>query len=253
MHLNRTRVTLLCLLAVLSVSAVVSASASAAIERKWVVCVEGPTTEPPTKYDNHKCNTKAKPLSERKWEWVVVTTGKTEKVVSSGGEFKLVAGTKSITCKKVKDTGTITGATPGIGEATAITFEECATGQTGCKVKSAGGTFGTINVTNIPTKLEERETSTKVKVLADNFEQKTIGLNKEFVTLEFEPETGKSCSEYPATKVKGAVAAQVMETGELVFPNPELKGNTLEAFGIAAKLTGTDTQELENGWAVSGI
>ncbi len=98
-------------------------------------------------------------------------------------------------------------------------------------------------VEKIPTVLVERGGK-----LADEFKG-----GAEFVTLEFEPETGKSCSEYPTTKVKEQVAAEVINLAngnvELNFPEPELAGNTLEAFGLPAKLVGKATEELENGWA----
>lgn len=217
--------------------------------RLWDVCEEGGGSG--TKYKTHKC--KSNESGSGKWEWVVKESATyKENVKDSGGEFTLVAGGKTITCKKLKSEGTITGGMPGTDEATKITFEECTTGQAGCNVKSAGGTLKTIVVTAIPTKLEERETSKGVTVLADNFEQNAT--TKRFVTLEFEPETGKSCSEYPETEVKGDVAAEIVTgTGELNFPSPELKGNTLQAFGDAAKLTGKDTQELTNEWAYTAI
>ena len=103
-------------------------------------------------------------------------------------------------------------------------------------------------MTNIPTVLVEREPSGGgARKLADNFEQNPT--TKEFVTLVF----AGTCSEYPETEVKGTVAAEVINLTngniELNFPEPELKGNTLKAFGVAAKLTGRVREELENGWA----
>jgi hypothetical protein len=83
-------------------------------------------------------------------------------------------------------------------------------------------------------------------VLADEFQENPT--TKEFITLKFLAETGGSCSEYPETKVKGQVAGKVNNATEsLEFTEPELAGNTLEAFGKAAKFFGTAKQELANG------
>jgi hypothetical protein len=232
-----------------------------AFNKVWEVCTKatgGLNVEPPAKYDEHKCNTQAKALVEREWEFQTLAAAESSKVVSEGGEFKLTVETKVITCKKVTDKGTITGGSPGTDLAAEIKFTECKTAQTGCLVKSAGQPNGTIVATNIPTVLVEREPGGGgAKKLAD--ELKENATTKEFVTLKFEAEAGKSCSEYPETKVKGQVAAEtVTGTGELNFPSPELKGNTLTAFGKAAKLTGKDTQAVvqaftetvAEGWAV---
>lgn len=261
MTCNRLRLLLVSLLAVFAVGAVASASSASAFNLEWEVCektTESPIKEPPEKFDNHKCNSKAKALAEREWEFKKLAAGAERKTVSSGGVFTLVAGGKTITCQKVADTGTITGGKPGTDLAAEIRFTECKTGQTGCLVKTAGQANGTIVVVNIPTVLVEREPSGGgAKKLADEFKENAT--TKEFVTLKFEAEAGKSCSEYTETKVKGQVAAEtVTGTGELNFPSPELKGNTLKAFGIAAKLTGKVTveviqtlgEEFGSGWAV---
>jgi hypothetical protein len=122
-----------------------------------------------------------------------LAASKKRKVTSSGGEFKLKAGTLTITCKKVTDKGTITGGKPGTDLAEEIKFTECTTGQAGCKVRSSDKpAFGTINTTNIPTKLEQRLVGEE-EILVDNFEQKEVSPGKfEFVTLQFEAEAGKS-------------------------------------------------------------
>lgn len=221
---------------------------------QWDVCEEGTGTG--TKYTEHKCTTVS---GTGKWEWKVLTAAtETRKVISSGGEFKLKAGTLTVTCKKVADKGTITGGKPGTDLAEEIKFTECTTGEAGCEVKSAGGVLGTIVVTNIPTKLEQ-VTVGEEEIEVDLFESKTIEnkekeKEKEFVTLEF---SGASCAKpgYVTTKVKGNVAAETVPgTGELNFPSPAITAaDTLNAFGVSATLTGKDTQELENGWAVTAI
>jgi hypothetical protein len=229
----RIRTLMICLLAVCALGAVASASASAS-NLEWEVCKEGGTE----KYTEHKCSNKG---ATGKWSWTKLAAGVKEKVVSEGGAFTLVVfGDHTITCKKVKDKGTLTGGKPGTGLAEEITFEECTTEQGGCKVRSAGGTFGTIVMTNIPIKLEERTTSTKAIVIAVNFEQNPT--TKEFTTLQYEAEPGKSCSSYPEGKLKGAIAAEAVGSGELNFPSPELVGNTWEMFDSPAKMTGKMTQ-----------
>jgi hypothetical protein len=208
------------------------------------------------KFEKNNCATEG---TTKAFEWVTLAAGKTEKVVSNGGEFKLTSGTKVITCKKVKDEGTITGGKPGTDEATTITFEECSTSQAGCNVKSAGGTSKTIAVTGIKTTLKQFLVGEE-EIEGDVFEQKTVENAKgekikEFVTLEFVPETGKSCSEFPETKVKGDVVAETAaNSGELTFPLTPIEVTPkLEAFGIKAILTGKDTQTLVGGAAIRAI
>src|SRR6202043_3568171 len=52
-------------------------------KRWWEVCKEvaGVGSEPPVKYDEHKCNTQLKPVAERKWQWKKLEAGESEKVV----------------------------------------------------------------------------------------------------------------------------------------------------------------------------
>jgi hypothetical protein len=166
-------------------------------------------------------------------------------VLSEGGLFQLIAGAKVVDCEKVTDSGTVL--TGGRDLAAEIHFLNCKTGQSGCDVHSPTAPNGLILVANVPTLLVERENSSKVKVLADEFKENAT--TKEFVTLLFLALSGGSCSEYGTeTKVKGQVAAVVNNgTESLEFTNPELKGNTLEAFGVAAKLFGTDKQMFTNG------
>jgi len=101
-------------------------------------------------------------------------------------------------------------------------------------------------LSNIPTKLEQRLVGEE-EILVDNFEQNVT--TKEFVTLKFEG----TCSEYPETKVKGNVGAEVKNLTnaevELHF-KPELPGNTLEAFGVKALFESQDELSLENAWAL---
>jgi hypothetical protein len=171
----------------------------------------------------------------------------TEHVLSQGGLFILVTGPKIIHCESVTDLALLF--TNGTDLAHEIHFLNCKTGQVGCDVHSHGAPNGLILVRNIPTVIVERENSAKEKVLADEFKENAT--TKEFVSILFLALAGGSCSEYGTeTKVKGQIAAQI--SGELlVFPNPELKGNSLEAFGVASKLFGDDTQMFTNGGVLS--
>jgi hypothetical protein len=86
-------------------------------------------------------------------------------------------------------------------------------------------------------------------VLADEY--KPNATTKKFAVLEVETEAGGLCAKVgKVNAVTGTVAAEVKNVGnevEGVFPNPELKGNTLVAFGSAAKLTGTARTKLKAG------
>ena len=145
-------------------------------------------------------------------------------------------------CKKVTDVGTVG---PGGVDELNIHFLECGTSQAGCDVSSPGAPLGLIQLNNIPTLLTLRENpTTKKQVIADEF--KSNATTKEFVKLVFHALPGGSCSEWPETTVKGQVAAET--NGELLnFTNPELAGNTIEAFGKAAKFVGDANQMLTNG------
>jgi hypothetical protein len=230
---------LVALCAMSAVGAVTSAPSASAFEFRWWGCKEvaGEGKEPPTKYDEHKCNTQAKELKLRKWEWVKEAAKEKWPIFSKGNEFKLTAGTSVVTCKKVKDEGNTEEL--GKDEASTITFTECSTSEAKCKVRNKGGTFGTVVVEKIPTQLVERGGK-----LADEFKENAT--TKEFVTLQFEKEEGGACPTLPETKVKGQVAAECKNLAngevELNFPNPELAGNSLKAFGVAAKLTGKVTE-----------
>jgi hypothetical protein len=212
---------------------------------EWEVCEKGGTEE----WSEHKCNA-GKGTGE--WSWKVLAAGKSYKVtskkVAGSGPEVLKVGTLTISCTEVTNKGTITG--PGKDLAENITFTGCTTGTTGCAVHSPGQPNGTIVLTNIPTKLEQRLVGEE-EILVDNFEQNAT--TKEFVTLEFSGEPCKA-AKYVTTKVKGNVAAEVKNLAngevELDFPEPELPGNTLEAFGAKALFISRDELSLENEWAL---
>jgi hypothetical protein len=168
-------------------------------------------------------------------------------------EFELTNGVKSVKCTKLTGNGTVKAA--GADEAESMRFTGCTASAGKCTAESAGAVKGTILISSISTQLVEREPGGGgAKKLADEFKQNVAG--KEFVTLEFD-EAGAACPGYPKTKVKGQVAAEVTNLAggevELTFPNPELKGNTLEAFGGAARLTGKAKNTLLNGGVLEGL
>jgi len=212
--MSRIRLIMLSMLAVFAVGAVASASASA---HEWLVDGSG----------------------------VTASTA----VTSSGSEFKLtVPGTtKKVKCSTVSDTGNVN--TGGKGEATNVSFKTCTTNETVCKVKSVGSApSGEVVVVNVPTLLVTNGTGVK-----DEFKGSHGLSNTQFVTLEFGEKVNgtkleKKCSNYPeTTEVVGNVSSNVTQEGtkvKLSFPEPELSGNTLEAFGLPATLVGNDTEEV---------
>jgi hypothetical protein len=228
--MSKIRLILLSLLAVLATGAIVSASASAA--HYWKVGTEKVTTA--------------------------------QEVTSSGGTFVLSSAGKEVKCTSVTDKGTVEAS--GKDEASEIKFTGCTASESGteCSVKSAGppAKAGEIIVNNITTELTERfSTEKQATVLADEFKGKAAKEN-EFVTLEIgkkETNSGnkmtEKCANLPeTTKVTGEVAAQVNNTTEeLEFPIKELKGNTLKAFGLAAKLEGKTKQKLVHGGTLEGV
>ncbi|MGH2903621.1 MAG: hypothetical protein ACRDK7_08575 [Solirubrobacteraceae bacterium] len=132
------------MLAVFAFGAVMASTASA--HRVWTVCQEAkpPITEPPAKYDNDVCNTQTKPLEERRWFDGVLPAGTKDKlevveVVAPG--IQLVAGTTTITCKKVTlKEGTIEnilveGKGPTGRDKGTVEFSECTSSVAGCTVK----------------------------------------------------------------------------------------------------------------------
>jgi hypothetical protein len=241
---------LVSLLAVFAISAIASASASA-FKLEWETATCAKVAPGTGEFEDSECNTlKAGGEFAFSWKALGATETKNVETESQAAEYKLTAGGKVITCKNISSAGTITGTKPGTGEATTITFGECTTTEALCKVKSAGSPNGTIVVKNVTIKLVEREPNGGgAKKLAAQFTENAT--TKEFVTLKFEG----TCPNYPETKVLGQVAAEVINLttgeeigdGELNFPSPELKGNTLKAFGVAAKLTGKSIQELVEG------
>ena len=216
---------------------------------EYEVCQEGGTE----KFSEHHCTPGTKEPSG-KWSWLPIEAGKKFAIESTGGEFKLAGGGQESVCKHVTNTGEIGagGASSGI----TLKFTECTNGTGKCEAfaPAANDGKGTIEVSGITDQLVQRKTSGGATVLADEFKENAA--TKEFVTIEFEVPGTEACAETPTTKVKGQVAGECKnitvggqgET-ELIFPNPALLGNSLEAFGVKASLFGTATVSLVNKWS----
>ena len=234
MRSSQIRILFVSLLAVFAFSAVASASSASAHE--WVICSE--FTEAKFEYETlSKCwkNEKITPPKTGKWERE--ETGKHVAVTSTSGTSTLTAGTKKITCTADTDKGWIE-AGGAKDEAEEIKFTGCTTAQTGCKP-----TGGTIVVKAVLTELVMIGAT-----LADEF--KPTPPATKFVTITFEG----TCSEYPTTEVTGHVAGEVENATESInFPSPELAGNTLNAFGKAAKLVSKDKQKTVSGGSIHGV
>ena len=210
---------------------------------EYEVCQEGGTE----KFSEHHCTPGTKEPSG-KWSWLPIEAGKKFAIESTGGEFKLAGGGQESVCKHVTNTGEIE---PGGQSKTTLVFTECTNGTGKCEAfaPAANDGKGTIEVSGITDQLVERGGK-----LADEFKENTA--THEFVTIEFEVPGTEACAETPTTKVKGQVAGEcknitVAGQGEteLVFPNPALVGNSLEAFGVKASLFGTATVSLVNKWS----
>ena len=239
MSSKRLRVMLVSLLAVFAVSAVASASASAAPE--WYVCEEG--TGAGTKFTEHKCTTVS---GTGKWEWIkLVGTKKVKSKNKAGVSFVFegeAGGVKvKITCKKVKDIGTITQGAPGKDTETAE-FEECVVDKPGpglCVVSGGGGGAGTIIATVL----------TKLVVEGTVGDEQEPEAGKPFVTLEFANKGTEVCPlKGQAFPVTGS-AVGLFSGNVLKFTKATSK---LKFGGHPATIEGEAELELENEWAVTG-
>jgi hypothetical protein len=234
------------LVIVLAFCAMTSTSASA-FKLEWEVC----EAQAGGKFENHLCGVMG---GGGGWEWKKPAGSVAVKYM--GEAFKLTSAGKEISCTTVEGEGTLTGGSPGTDKATKLEFTGCKTSVVGCAVHSPAQPAGTIIAKELPSKLTERETSKGAKVLADVVEQEPLA--KEIVTLSFEPAATCTPGGFVTTKVKGTVAQECLNdttTGQIVsrFPTPELKKNTLEAFGSAATLVGEVIIERSGAGAGWGI
>ncbi len=259
---SKSMAVLVALVAVLAVSAVASASASAALNLQWEVCTQaaGSGKEPPTKYDEHKCNTQTKALVLRKWEWKVLAAGESLPMVSSGRRQSLIAsigGTGiEIECQEVKNSGTIEGGKPGKGK-DEIVYHGCeivGARECGLSAKSPGKEAGIISLT-VKSVLVEISPG----VEGEDFEGSpgtTLG------ELEFGKKENKSTHKYEekcgsflplaAQQISGAVVGKATTpTGgslceELEFTKPGQRGSDLKWGTEELTYVGEVTFELEN-------
>ncbi len=221
----------------------------------WQVCEEkaGAGTEPPIKYDEHKCNTQTKALALRKWEWKFLEAGKSYNITSKGGTQKLIGHIGGVAieieCKKVEDTGNIKGGVPGTDEGS-ITYTECKiVGAAGCGVKSPPPTkAGTILVASVKTTLDT--IGEEFSTASGTFVELELGETENTTTHEFE----KKCGVFPLAKQKitGVVVGKAEGTNPcetLNFTKPPQEGSTLKFGTEAAEYIGEVTFELENKWA----
>jgi len=220
---------------------------------EWQICQKGGTE----KFKDHKCTPGTKEAGGE-WSWLPIAAGTKFAVESTGGEFKLTNGVKESVCKKVTNTGEI--GPGGEGDEVTLKFTECTNGGT-CEAFSVGkdGT-GEIEVKDIDAQLVERLTNGGGgPVLADEFKEGDSPAN-EFVTIEFEATGTEACTGFTTIKVKGQVAGECKNVTvggvgqtELNFPNPELQGNNLTAFGGASSLFGKANAFISGadvGWSV---
>jgi hypothetical protein len=192
----------------------------------------------------------AKPLE---WQKNGAALTKTEEISLKGGRQTLSAAGKNIQCEEIQGTGDVQPGAGGKGEVT-LHLSKCTTEKTGCQVHSAGEPNGTITMANIATDLIIAETTKGVKLIAQ--ELKENPKTKEFTTLDFEGATETSCSFFgKSAKMKGSVGAEISNTTEsYFFPSPELEGNTLEMFGLAALWDGEQIkQELTGGGKLTAV
>ena len=275
MSSNRLKVLLVSLLAVFAISAVASSSAFAVEGPHWWVtgCIkttEFPIKEPPTKYDDNTCSTKAKLLAERKWEragaLVELKTGESVKVVSKNTtNFTLstkVSGlTITIVCKTVKDKSTLFGGWPGTDE-NVIVFSECSVTSPpgeGCEVNEP------IEV-NTKTKLvflSRKKAGEAWKVQTEKEYEEAPGKGEErAIGDEFKPANPPNFVELTIHGCTGGASVlnktyaitgtdTGIANGALLEFNKETSG--LFFGGNKASLTGTTKQEIEGGGTVEAV
>jgi hypothetical protein len=262
MSSHRIRVLLGCVLAAFAISAVAAGSASAA--HGWWACKEkaGEGIEPPVKYDNHLCNSKEKPLKERKWEWKPVEAAEVFKIEGTSGVSKLeseVAGVKIlIECKKDTFKGEIEKEGKNKGE---VTFSECSLFEVTKYIKVP---LAVCTVPNIVFKFTTQLVTGQgagPATWGPEDEFNSTEAEETFVTIKIE---GASCALKGSYKAKQAEveikpAAQKFKGQVCAMPEAGVgkleheivctsSGSHITFGGKPAYFTSTDTVKLENGW-----
>jgi hypothetical protein len=232
----------LCFIAAMALSAVVSASASAATKNpKWALCEA--RTAGTGQWENATC-TKLGGTKTHETRLLLTENETREITAEANGVQKLSAAGIVVACKKLKlkAGAVLLGGEPG-KDNESIIYEECEIeGKPNCKVKNAGGVNGTIETNPL--------TSTLVYSSKEAEEKEN---QAETLTL-FKPTTGEifvelflTGTECPAAlrevnlPVKGEVLGTNTEgnvhlvTHELNFPATALKFYWLQVGGVATE------------------
>ncbi len=229
----------LCFVAAMALSAVVSASASAATKNpKWALCEE--RTAGTGQWEDGACS---KLGGTKTHETRLLLTENETRLITAeaNGTQKLTAGTTVVACKKLKlkEGAVLLGGEPGKDNET-IVYEECKPEIANCEVRNVGGVNGTIETRPLTSTLvysskeaEEKENQAATLTLF----KPTTG--ETFVVLDL---TGTGCPEALREKelpVKGEILGENIKgnehlvTHELNFPTTALKTYWLQVGGVA--------------------
>lgn len=201
----------LCFIAAMALSAVVSASASATKNPKWVLCEtrgiggqwkNGECTE---KQTNGSHETRLLLANETR----LITA--TQDVTIAEGIQKLKSSSVTIICKKLKlaSGAVLVGGEPA-GDLETIVYEACGVeGHENCKVKNKGGTFGTIETKPLRSLVGYKS---KAAEEAENLGETVTVFKPEgpptFVEIEMETECPSAKLEKIGLPVNGEVACE---------------------------------------------
>jgi hypothetical protein len=239
--MRRTKILIQCAMAAMALSAVVSASASATKNPKWALCEA--RTEGTGQWNNDTCT---EPGGKKTHETrLLLTENETREITGeANGVQKFSAAGLTITCKKLKfkQGAVILGGEPGKDHETLV-YEECEIeGKPGCKVKTVGGTNGTIDTLPMTSTLvyaskeaEEKENLTATLMLF----KPTTG--EVFFEIFLEGEECPAALREKALPVKGELLAENEKgnehliTHELSFPATALKVYWLQVEGKATE------------------
>jgi len=233
----------LCLVAAMALSAVVSASASAATKNpKWALCEA--RTEGTGQWNDGKCSELGgKKTHETR---LLLTENETRSITAeANGTQKLTAaGAVTVVCEKLKlkAGAVLLGGEPG-KDNESIVYEECTIeGKPKCEVRSVGGAFGTIETLPLTSTLvysskeaEEKENQAATLTL---FKPTTGEI---FVELELRGEECPKALREKALPVKGEVLGENIGgnehliTHELNFPTTALTKYWLQVGGVATE------------------